>query len=105
MMHAVTVSWAVEAPTDSSRARSGSAGRYMSIDTGAIAVSAPRITSNRALVPVTGLLRIGPVFSMTAMAQSTQDRAEARTGLFIGGEARPAEDAFPVFDPADPESV
>jgi acyl-CoA reductase-like NAD-dependent aldehyde dehydrogenase len=39
------------------------------------------------------------------MEQSTQDRAEVRTGLFIGGEPRPAEDVFPVADPADPESV
>jgi acyl-CoA reductase-like NAD-dependent aldehyde dehydrogenase len=39
------------------------------------------------------------------MAQSTQDRAETRTGLFIGGQSRPTEDVFPVFDPADPESV
>jgi acyl-CoA reductase-like NAD-dependent aldehyde dehydrogenase len=42
---------------------------------------------------------------MTAMEQSTQDRAEIRTGLFIAGEARQTDDVLPVFDPADPESV
>jgi acyl-CoA reductase-like NAD-dependent aldehyde dehydrogenase len=30
---------------------------------------------------------------------------ETRTGLFIGGEGRGAEGSFPVFDPADPETV
>jgi acyl-CoA reductase-like NAD-dependent aldehyde dehydrogenase len=32
-------------------------------------------------------------------------RTEIRTGLFIGGEPREAGDAFPVHDPADPETV
>jgi acyl-CoA reductase-like NAD-dependent aldehyde dehydrogenase len=39
------------------------------------------------------------------MEQSTQDRAETRTGLFIGGEARQTDDVFPVYDPADPDTV
>jgi acyl-CoA reductase-like NAD-dependent aldehyde dehydrogenase len=39
------------------------------------------------------------------MEQSTQDRAETRTGLFIGGEPRLTDDVFPVYDPADPETV
>jgi acyl-CoA reductase-like NAD-dependent aldehyde dehydrogenase len=39
------------------------------------------------------------------MEQSTQDRAETRTGLFIGGESRQTDDVFPVYDPAAPETV
>jgi acyl-CoA reductase-like NAD-dependent aldehyde dehydrogenase len=39
------------------------------------------------------------------MEQSMIDRAETRTGLYIGGEARLTDDVFPVFDPADPEVV
>jgi acyl-CoA reductase-like NAD-dependent aldehyde dehydrogenase len=39
------------------------------------------------------------------MEQSTQDRAETRTGLFIGGEPRQTDDVFPVHDPAAPETV
>ena len=39
------------------------------------------------------------------MEQSTQDRAETRTGLFVGGEPRQTDDVFPVHDPADPETV
>jgi acyl-CoA reductase-like NAD-dependent aldehyde dehydrogenase len=37
------------------------------------------------------------------MAQLTTQ--ETRTGLFIAGESREAEGTFPVFDPADPETV
>jgi acyl-CoA reductase-like NAD-dependent aldehyde dehydrogenase len=39
------------------------------------------------------------------MEQSTVDRAEIRTGLYIGGEARQTDDVFSVFDPADPEKL
>jgi acyl-CoA reductase-like NAD-dependent aldehyde dehydrogenase len=39
------------------------------------------------------------------MEQSMIDRAETRTGLYIGGEARLTDNVFPVFDPADPEIV
>jgi acyl-CoA reductase-like NAD-dependent aldehyde dehydrogenase len=42
---------------------------------------------------------------MSAMAQSTQDRAQTRTGLFIGGEPREASEVFAVHDPAEPEAV
>jgi acyl-CoA reductase-like NAD-dependent aldehyde dehydrogenase len=39
------------------------------------------------------------------MEQSMMDRAETRTGLYIAGEARQTDDVFPVFDPADPQTV
>jgi acyl-CoA reductase-like NAD-dependent aldehyde dehydrogenase len=39
---------------------------------------------------------------MGAMAQSM---TEARTGLFIAGEARPSDEVFPVHDPAAPDTV
>jgi acyl-CoA reductase-like NAD-dependent aldehyde dehydrogenase len=39
------------------------------------------------------------------MAQITTSQQETRTGLFIAGESRAAEETFPVFDPADPETV
>ena len=42
---------------------------------------------------------------MSGVEQSTQDRAETRTGLFIGGEARQTDDVFAVHDPAAPETV
>jgi acyl-CoA reductase-like NAD-dependent aldehyde dehydrogenase len=38
------------------------------------------------------------------MTQVTMDH-ETRTGLFIGGESREAAEGFPVFEPADPETV
>ena len=39
------------------------------------------------------------------MERSMIDRAETRTGLYIAGDARQTDDVFPVFDPADPETV
>ena len=39
------------------------------------------------------------------MEQSTEQRAETRTGLFIAGEPRRTDEVFPVHDPADPEAV
>jgi len=48
---------------------------------------------------------MGTLFSMSVMEQSTKDRAETHTGLFIRGEARPGDDAFPVYDPAEPSTV
>jgi acyl-CoA reductase-like NAD-dependent aldehyde dehydrogenase len=39
------------------------------------------------------------------MTQVTMDHKETRTGLFIAGESREAAEAFPVFDPSDPEAV
>jgi acyl-CoA reductase-like NAD-dependent aldehyde dehydrogenase len=37
------------------------------------------------------------------MTQATHQ--ETRTGLFIGGESREAAEGFPVYEPADPETV
>lgn len=34
-----------------------------------------------------------------------ESATETRTGLFIGGEARPGADSFAVHDPADPDTV
>jgi acyl-CoA reductase-like NAD-dependent aldehyde dehydrogenase len=39
------------------------------------------------------------------MGLMAQSMTETRTGLFIGGEARPADDVFPVQDPASPDTV
>jgi acyl-CoA reductase-like NAD-dependent aldehyde dehydrogenase len=38
------------------------------------------------------------------MTQATMDH-ETRTGLFIKGESREAREGFPVFEPAEPETV
>src|SRR5918992_1015204 len=38
------------------------------------------------------------------MTHVTMDH-ETRTGLFIAGESREAAEGFPVFEPADPETV
>ena len=47
--HAVSVSWTDDALVSSARVISGNAGRYMSIDSGPIALTEPRTTMSRAL--------------------------------------------------------
>src|SRR5512132_3476216 len=46
---AVSVSWTADALVGSARAISGNAGRYMSIDSGPIALTDPRTTIRRAI--------------------------------------------------------
>ncbi len=39
------------------------------------------------------------------MSESVTEREDTRTGLYIDGVSRPADEVFAVFDPADPQSI